>query len=576
MDKAEFYSALSANRATCEIDCISRVKRFHDIVVSQGFNKVLKLTCQILSITLRFMKIALKYWWLWIILISFTAYARLFDNFFAWDDFLWLYRAKTMWADPARIFESEGLYFDPLVYLSFWINYTLFGLDYGWYHLTDVAFHTLNALLVFQFVRLYTRNELSALFSSIIFVSTFSSSDAVLWPSSRVDLFAAFFTLASLILFLKYLRKDKTALYIASIAAYILALGAKGTPLVLPALLLWIFANGKRNNRKHYGIFIPFIFITIAYFFLLRHLTSGSSQIFKGPFDFNFYNYSSGLASLFVPETILSQMNSIYTFTLMYILLFLFWFLKFPSQMDQMKSLGMFFLFLFLAPVLILGNFKVATIDEPMYLLASPSHRIYLASIGMSIFMGGIITGLYESKLLKKELFTKSAAFAILLILMGQNIYQVWQREKIWDMAAKDNKIVLYGLKKDKLDFSDGSIVVVINFPMSRGFLEPMLKVYYDLKEITVLNIYSIPTELPDNPASVGGYYAPFFKGDMLLVMGKMKMYDLSDRFKILITAASSYYDSNDAADRKRYRSEYVNLAAELNQIILKVVTSSL
>ncbi len=87
------------------------------------------------------MRILLKYWWLWIILISFTAYAPVFDNFFAWDDFLWLYRAKTMWTDPARIFESEGLYFDPLVYLSFWINYILFGLDPKWYHVTDVTIH---------------------------------------------------------------------------------------------------------------------------------------------------------------------------------------------------------------------------------------------------------------------------------------------------------------------------------------------------------------------------------------------------------------------------------------------------
>lgn len=522
------------------------------------------------------MRIVLKYWWLWIILISFTAYAPVFDNFFAWDDFLWLYRAKTMLADPARIFESEGLYFDPLVYLSFWINYTLFGLDYRWYHLTDVALHTLNALLVFRFVRSYSRDELSALFSSVIFVSTFSSSDAVLWPSSRVDLFAAFFTLASLILFAKYLRKDKTSLYLASIAAYILALGAKGTPLVLPALLLWIFAKEKRNNWKRYGIFIPFILIAISYFILLWHSTSGSSQIFKGPFDLNFYNYSLGLASLFIPETILSKMNFIYTLTLIYGFLLFFWFLKLPSQIDRIKSLGLFFLFLFLAPVLILGNFKEATIDEPTYLLASPSHRIYLASIGVSIFMGGIISWLYGSKILKKELFTKSAVFAILLILMGQNIYQIWQREKIWDTASKDNKSALYNLKSGKPSLHEGSIVVVVNFPMSRGFLEPMLKIYYDLKEITVLNTYSIPEELPDNPASAGGYYAPFFKGDMLLIMGKTKMYDLSNRYKVLLSAASSYYNSKDAADRGKYRSEYVNLAEELNQVIIRATTSSL
>lgn len=167
----------------------------------------------------------LKYWWPLIILMAFLAYVPVLDNFFVWDDFLWLYRAKTLSENPAQMFQIgiERLYFDPIVYLSFWLDINLFGLDFRWYHLADILLHTANALLLFYFVRSYSKDELIAFISSLVFVTIFSSSDAVLWSSSRVDLFSTFFSLISLILFLRYIDTARGTFYLASICAYILA-----------------------------------------------------------------------------------------------------------------------------------------------------------------------------------------------------------------------------------------------------------------------------------------------------------------------------------------------------------------
>ena len=65
------------------------------------------------------MKVVLKYWWFWIIAVSFLTYYPVINNFFGWDDFLWLYRAKTLSLNPSQIFKVDTFYFDPLVHLSF-------------------------------------------------------------------------------------------------------------------------------------------------------------------------------------------------------------------------------------------------------------------------------------------------------------------------------------------------------------------------------------------------------------------------------------------------------------------------
>lgn len=326
----------------------------------------------------------------------------------------------------------------------------------------------------------------------------------------------------------------------------------------------------EKRKRQSYVSVIPFVLLTFAYFILLRYSTSEGAQLFKGFLDLNFYNYSLSVASLLIPESILTKINLTYSFILAYILFLILLFIKFPPRYNQIKSLGLIITFLFLIPVLIVEDFALATVDHSINLLRSPSHRIYFASIGISILLGCVLVWLYEMQ--KGGAFAKYAALGILATVLGFNIYHVWQREKIWEINSKDIQSCLYSLKSGKSSFPNGSIVVVVNFPLSRGFLEPIFKVYYDLKEITVLNMKFIPDELPENPALVGDYYAPFFKGNILLVMGKEKMYDLSNRFNDLLITANHQFSSLDANSKMRYRREYRDKAAEINRIIMKIL----
>lgn len=520
------------------------------------------------------MPLILKFWWLGIALVSLLAYYPVIDNFFGWDDFLWLYRAKTLFSAPAQMFQSGGLYFYPLVSLAFWFDSQLFGLDYRWYHLADIAIHVINGTLLFYFIRLYSENDLLALVSSLFFASTFAASNAVLWSSSRVDLLSTLFSLASLILFLKYLKEGRTLLYLLSLGLFVLALGAKVTPIVLPILFCWIYL--KKGIQKGYKIFVPFVLLVLLYLLLLLLSVSANSPLGHTRYP-NIYNYSMALTSLFIPEALLAKLNllinPIYVFLLVYCLLLIVWRMKLSSSIDQIKSTALFMTFLSLTPLLILsGGPNLATPDNPINTLGSSSHRIYLASTGMSMFLGSIILWVYEKLNTEKEILMKVIFLVILLFILNFNIRSVWLREQFWQAGTTDIRESLYNLRKVKPHFPEGSVIVTINYPMSRPFIEYMLKMYYDMEKITVIPLYYIPTELADNVATFGKKYELFLKGNALLIRGKPnEIYDLSEPFKELLSKAYSYHNTTDPLEKMGYKREYIMLAGRLNQDISKL-----
>lgn len=508
-------------------------------------------------------------WWVWLILISLSwlIYYPAINNFFLWDDFLWLYRGKTLGTDPAQMFRSEGLYFDPLVYLSFWLNYAMSGLNYKLYHATDITLHAINGILVSYFVKLISKDNLPALLSGIVFVSSFAASDAVFWSSSRVDLLAAFFSLVSIILFLKHLRENKPSLYAASVISYILALGAKGTPVVMPALLLFLTFVGEKRQRKDYWGLIPFAFIAIVYLGLLW-FSSGEikSPILKSGFFPNFHNYSLALVALFIPERILPKLNLIYTFILIYGLLFLL--LWRITKAKNIYYIGLFMMLLFLIPVLMLADFKIASSNiDPYYLLASPSHRIYLASIGMSIFISSIVASFYKATIANNKRIAANTIVAVSIVaLVGLGCYENRQRERIWGPAADGAERIVYGIKKLKPILPENSIVGIGNFKsFSTGFLMPMLKVYYDLQEIIVLEPPDFYEYLvyPVTPSDVNRH--------VFFVAGQKGVYDLTDSVRELLNKRLQYDQAGNPLERERLYEEWRNLALYLNYRVTRL-----
>ena len=234
-----------------------------------------------------------------IVILAFLAYLPALDNFFTWDDFLWLYRAKTLASNPAQMFSIDVLYFDPLVYLTFWLNYQLNLLNPFWYHLFDLCVHAASGVLIYHLVLRHARDRFAALASGVLFVCAFAVVDAVVWSSSRVDLLAVFFSLSALLAFQLHLDDTSRPALAFSVLAYLLALGAKGTPIVIPCILV-LMIYLARQPRRRYAILIPYAAITVIYVSLLfwKMVPAGKD----GAIRLNLHNLVLALSGLFVPE----------------------------------------------------------------------------------------------------------------------------------------------------------------------------------------------------------------------------------------------------------------------------------
>ncbi len=502
---------------------------------------------------------------LWIIpmVIALCVYSVALNNFFVYDDFIWLNRARTLSQNWRQMFSPDVIYFDPLIYLMFVADSFVAYLDPKWCHAVDLMIHAFNALLVYRFAKMLSGDDKAGLYGSILFASSFAIADAVLWPSSRVDLVSVMFSLGTLILFLKYLRTDNRRFLWLSCFLFILALGAKGTPVVMPLFLLWLLFMEEKPFRR-FGSAAPFVLLVILYFALLKttlhNIASPNTAL-----HFNLGNVSLALCELFIPERHVATLNLAVTASMLAILVIALGFLKFSRvSLTRLRRTGIVILAGGLLPLLALGDFKPATnIKEMIFLLTSPSHRIYLATVGFVLIGGGVLRSL---ELLIKRYYPKAATLAVTLTLVSVvlfNAIEVRERDRIWEYAGMVTASGLYGLLDHRDKIREDGIIGLIGFPGSTGFLNPMIKVYFNLNEITTSKFLKVGPSAPIEMLKRAERSSFFVLGNDL------RVYDLSNQFKKLL-----FLDKQ--AKLNPWIPEYVTegdiISRDMNQTIVEVL----
>jgi tetratricopeptide (TPR) repeat protein len=175
-------------------------------------------------------------------------YIDSFDNFFVWNDWTLIIENFLIknWRHLPEIFTSAfwkpligepPQIYRPLTLVSFMADFSLWHLNPGGYHLTNISLHVLNSLLVYFLMRVYVFPTV-ALMGSVLFAAHPIHSDAVTYISGRADLLMPFFLLSGTLLFLRSEKGRSWLLYAASLPLFLSALLAKETAAVFPLLLV--------------------------------------------------------------------------------------------------------------------------------------------------------------------------------------------------------------------------------------------------------------------------------------------------------------------------------------------------
>ncbi len=193
------------------------------------------------------------------------------NDFTNWDDLDYVLENSMVMSDSiplGAIFKTPvSLNYHPLTILSLALNYQAGKLDPHGYHLVNVLLHLLNTLLVFVFIYLLTKRNLTiAAIVSLFFGIHPMHVESVTWISERKDVLYVFFLLSGLVAYLRYRQSQKIGWYVLSLILFILSCLSKGMAVVFPVVLVLIdYYQNTKFERRVIIEKIPFFLIALGF-----------------------------------------------------------------------------------------------------------------------------------------------------------------------------------------------------------------------------------------------------------------------------------------------------------------------
>ena len=191
-----------------------------------------------------------------IALLTFAVFSpALWNGFVDWDDEITLYKNpnwRGLGAPQLKYFFTTRLmgHYIPVTWLTFGLDYELWGMNPSGYHLTSLLIYAASmAVLYFVALELLAKAttlagaplRVAAVAATLFFALHPLRAESVAWATERRDVLSGLFYLLTVLAYVRaagaHGGRRATAL-VASIGFYLLALGSKGSVMVLPAVLI--------------------------------------------------------------------------------------------------------------------------------------------------------------------------------------------------------------------------------------------------------------------------------------------------------------------------------------------------
>ena len=229
-----------------------------------------------------------------IVAIAVIAYAPSLLGYFISDDFhlvliLDSERRAVDWPNVLSDFytvwrhDPTHSYYRPMITLSGAIDFTIWGPNPFGFHLTNLALHAANGLLVYGLANaaLASHGGLPGLTAALLFVLYPLQPDRIYRIIGRGDTLATLFALSALLLFFHATRSGRGVTRTCSLLAFALALATKETTVTVPfAVALGLAAGAaarpsgtRRELRREIAWLLPYALLLGAYFLFRKAIT---------------------------------------------------------------------------------------------------------------------------------------------------------------------------------------------------------------------------------------------------------------------------------------------------------------
>lgn len=335
-------------------------------------------------------------------------------------------------------FSINKFYYRPLLNLSFMFDAQLGGELPFFYHLSNIFFHLLAAMLVFCLLKKISQKTKLSFFFSLVFLVHPVLTQAVAWVAGRNDSLLAIFVLAAFIFFLNFSADHKLRQYLAYLFCFLLALFTKETAIFLPILLIFyfLFIDKKSLDRSEKCLLILGSAVGAVIWFLARSLALGQGSInyltailgVLKNLPALFLNVGKIILPINLSVLPILEDSSLVCGIIVSLLLFIAWLFSKKKRLNY-SLFGLTWFLLFLFPSFIRLN------DLPDFL----EHRLYLPIIGFFIILMEIdwIKNLdFTKKKIKIMAVIILLIFSVLTLRHSKNFYN---RLTFWHSAAESS-----------------------------------------------------------------------------------------------------------------------------------------
>lgn len=221
-----------------------------------------------------------------IFLVTLGIYWNSLQGDFIWDDrglilegTSYLEDWRTIFSLFTRPFFGTTPFYRPLLIISFIVDYQLWGPNPFGFHLSNVLLHALNACMVYLLAFLLFKQRIFAFTAGLLFTSHPIQTEAVAWISGRNDVLLTFFTLITIICFIKWRRsegKERVLTYTGFLLGYSCVLLTKESGIMVPVLIVLIDYFFRNNLPCTLGFrkkaYLPLAVISVLYICLRIYL----------------------------------------------------------------------------------------------------------------------------------------------------------------------------------------------------------------------------------------------------------------------------------------------------------------
>ena len=147
--------------------------------------------------------------------------------------------AGLSWSTAAwALTATQSANWHPLTWISHLADVSFFGLDPAGHHAVSLGLHAANAAMLFLLLRWLTGALWPSALAAALFAVHPLRVESVAWVAERKDVLSAFFWIATMAAYRRYLAVPTPARYVVVVIAFALGLAAKPMLVTLPLALL--------------------------------------------------------------------------------------------------------------------------------------------------------------------------------------------------------------------------------------------------------------------------------------------------------------------------------------------------